>query len=540
MKKFLALLLSCLMLVSIMTACGEKAPAGGDQGGEKVLNMRLAKGLLATDWAATTNISDMQITWVQVFEGLYGMDEANGGYYELLADNIDIDETGTVYTITLIDAKFQNGDPLKASDVVFSYGVAKENPRFNYVTSFINKIEAKDDKTVVMTLDYPYSAIAHTFWSIKIYNEKEYTAAGDKFGTVPHKAGTGPYYIDQYDVSTGVTLKAFEDYHGGKAAIDTVNYKVITENSAAVIAFENGELDYFTDVPLSDWENIKAAAGEEDCDLAKGNNIRFMSINYLSDTNNGILGNEKVREAIFHAVNKDAVVAVATGGYGQVAYEYMPSDYVATAPKVSDGKFATYDFDAEKVKSLLKEAGFTDADIAAGINVGTILTYGEQTADKGKAQIVIQDNLKACGLIANVECAEAANVTPRMYAQNYDIAIFADSGNYDYNNIRQQVHSESTGMYIVDFAAKGASVEGTNKTSPFNWQRLEELVDLGVATADTAARYDIYTELWSIVMDTKTILPLYHQATGIAWSDRINVETINPTYYHLVDFSWAE
>jgi NAD(P)-dependent dehydrogenase (short-subunit alcohol dehydrogenase family) len=71
-------------------------------------------------------------------------------------------------------------------------------------------------------------------------------------------------------------------------------------------------------------------------------------------------------------------------------------------------------------------------------------------------------------------------------------------------------------------------------------ERLEELVKLGVETDDTAARYDLYTELWSIVMDTKTILPLYHQATGIAWSDRINVETINPTYYHLVDFSWAE
>lgn len=538
MKKFLALLLSCLMLVSVMTACGEKAPVDGDEGTEKVLNMRLAKGLLATDWAATTNTSDMQITWVQVFEGLYGMDEANGGYYELLADDIQVSPDGKEYTITLIDAKFQNGETLKASDVVFSYGIAKENARFNYVTSFINNIEAKDDKTVVMTLDYPYSAIAHTFWSIKIYSQKEYEAAGDKFGTEPHKAGTGPYYIDEYDVSTGVTLKAFEDYHGGKAAIDTVNYKVITENAAAVIAFENGELDYFTDVPLSDWANIAAAAGEDDCDLAKGNNIRFMSINYLSETNNNILGNEKVREAIFCAINKDAVVKVATSGYGQVAYEYMPSDYVATSPKVSDGKFATYDYDAEKVKSLLKEAGFSDAEIEAGINIGTILTYGEQTADKGKAQIVIQDNLKACGLIAEVECAEAANVTPRMYAQEYDIAIFADSGNYDYNNIRQQVHSESTGMYIVDFAAKGASAEG--KTSPFNWQRLEELVDMGVATADTAERYEIYTELWSIVMDTKTILPLYHQATGIAWSDRINVETINPTYYHLVDFSWAE
>ena len=164
MKKFLALLLSCLMLVSVLSACGEKKPVEGQET-EKVLNMRLAKGLLATDWAATTNTSDMQITWVQVFEGLYGMDEANGGYYNLLADKIDVSDDGKTYTITLIDAKFQNGETLKASDVVFSYGVAKQNARFNYVTSFINNIEAKDDKTVVMTLDYPYSAIAHTFWS---------------------------------------------------------------------------------------------------------------------------------------------------------------------------------------------------------------------------------------------------------------------------------------------------------------------------------------------------------------------------------------
>ena len=135
MKKFLALLLSCLMLVSVLSACGEKKPVEGQET-EKVLNMRLAKGLLATDWAATTNTSDMQITWVQVFEGLYGMDEANGGYYNLLADKIDVSDDGKTYTITLIDAKFQNGETLKASDVVFSYGVAKQNARFNYVTSF--------------------------------------------------------------------------------------------------------------------------------------------------------------------------------------------------------------------------------------------------------------------------------------------------------------------------------------------------------------------------------------------------------------------
>ena len=47
-------------------------------------------------------------------------------------------------------------------------------------------------------------------------------------------------------------------------------------------------------------------------------------------------------------------------------------------------------------------------------------------------------------------------------------------------------------------------------------------------------------ELWSMIMDTKTILPLYHGAVGIAWSDRVKIDSINPFYYHLTDISWAK
>ena len=548
MKKILSLLLVCLMLVSLTVGCG--GGSGGSSGGEsagssstgapdaassgeKVLHMRLLKPLQATDWAATTNTVDMQITWVQVFEGLYGMDEVNGGYYNLLAKDIQVSEDGLTYTITLQDATFQNGDPLTADDVVFSYNKAKEISRFNYVTSFINKVEATDDKTVVMTLDYPYSAIAHTFWSIKIYSQREYeevVASGKEFGTEAHKAGTGPYYISDYDLASGVTLKAYDGYWGGAPEIKTVEYRVISEDSAAVIAFENGELDYFTDVPLSDWSNVEAAAGDN-CSLVKGNNIRFLAINYLSPTNNNILGNQKVREAIFYAINKDDIVAASTSNLGEPAYEYMPSEYVATSPSVKDGKFTTYDFNLEKAHQCLLDAGFSEEEIAAGIDVGTILTYGANTAEKGKATVVIQANLAAAGMKAEVEVGEAANVTPRMYAQDYDLAIFGDSGNYDYNNIRQQVHSESVGMYLVRYK---------DEKSPFDWERLEELVDAGVATSDVQERYDIYTELWSIIMDTTTILPLYHMPVGIAWSKNISVDNVNPTYYHITDFHWAQ
>lgn len=530
-KKICSIILSAVLVFALFTGCGDKSgTAGGD---DDTLYLRLSSPLQSTDWQQVSNLDGNKITNTQLFEGLYGIDETEGGYYNLLAKNIEISEDEKVYTIELVDATFQNGDPMTAEDVVFSYNLAMENSKYGYVTSMIDKIEAKDDKTVVLTLKYPYAAIAHTFFTIKIISEREYNEiaeSGGTFGTAPHKAGTGPYYVTEYDVSAGVTLEAYEDYWQGAPDIKKVEYRVITDDAAAVIAFENGEIDYLTDAPLSEWENIEKSAGDN-CELVKANDITFLGINYKSKSNNSILANEKVREAIFYAVNKAGIVQSSTSGLGTVAYEYMLPEYVPTSPKASDSGFKTYDYDEEKCHQCLLDAGFTEEEIAEGIPVGTILTYPSDNSPKGKAAVVIQDCLKQNGMIAEVEIREAAACSNDLYGQNYDICIFSDSGNYDYNNIRQQLHSESVGMAVVNYKDD----KGT-----FDWQYMEDLIDKGVATTDTDERREIYTELWSYAMDTKTILPLYHSAVGIAWSDRINVEKLNPTYYHLTDFSWAE
>ncbi|WP_130863469.1 ABC transporter substrate-binding protein [Bacilliculturomica massiliensis] len=535
MKKLLALVLVLAMALTVFAGCGggDSGSGSGGTADDSTLRIRLRTALQSADWQQCAVFESSQIIWVQVFEGLYGMDEAHGGYYNLLAKNIDVSEDGLTYTVDLVDATFQNGDPLTAEDVAYSYGVAMENPRFDYVTSMINNVKAVDDKTVVITLDYPYSAISHTFWTIKVYSKREYEEAkanGVEFGTVPHTAGTGPYIITEYDVSAGLKLKAYENYWKGAPDIKNVEYRLITEDSAAVIAYENGELDYLTNVPLSDWDNIKKAAGDN-CELIKNNDVLFVGINWASPTNNNILGNQKVREAIFYAVNKANIIKAATSDYGTPAYEYMPSEYVATSPKVSDGKFKTFDYDKDACHQALLDAGYTEDEIKAGIDVGTILTYGTETSEKGKAAVVLQACLAENGMKAQVELGESAPITARMYDQDYDIAIYYDSGNYDYNNIRQQLHSESKGMYIIRYKADN---------SPFNWQRMEELITMGVSTADEKERYDIYTELWNMTMETATILPLYHSALGVAWSDRIDIGDVNPSFYHITDFSWTE
>lgn len=523
--RVISLILVVFMVVGIITGCSNNKAAGtnqesnsGSQGNaaDKALRLRLNASLTSLDWEQTTNTRDMKV-WHQMFEGLYGMDEANNGYYQELAKKVDISEDQKVYTITLQDGvKFQNGDALKASDVVFSYTRAMKNSKFNYLTSMISDVVAVDDATVKITLKTPYSPIGHTFYCIKIMSEREVTEQGDKFGTIPHKAGTGAYYVTEYDVANGVKLKAFDGYWRGAPAIKAINYVVISDESAAVIAYENHELDYFEDAPLTDWKSLTEVAGKNNT-LIKGNNIMFMAINYLSP--NKALANDKVRKAIFYAINKSDINLAVSNGLGAEATQYMPSEYVATSPV--DG-FETYGYNAELSKKLLAEAGYPN-----GLDVGTILTYGAGTSNNAKMAQVLQANLAEVGIKAAVSVMEAAVVTPKLYAQDYDICVFADSGNYDFNNIRQQVHSESKGMYVVKY-----------KDGPFNWQRLEELVDLGVAEIDTQKRKDYYTELWSIVMDSATILPCLHRPVAIVWASDLEIGKPVPTYYKVRTFSW--
>ncbi len=482
----------------------------------KPIKLRLIASLSSLDWEHSTSMRDMKV-WHQMFEGLYGMDEAKNGYYLELAKKVDLSKDQKVYTIALRDqVKFQNGDPLKASDVVFSYKRAMKNPKFNYLTSPISDVAAVNDGTVKITLNKPYSPIAHTFFSIKIVCEKEVESQGAKFGTIPHKAGTGPYYVSSYNIATGVKLEGFKDYWRGAPAIPEVEYVVIPDDTSAVIAFQNGELGYLEDVPLSAWKDVTKAAGDH-AKLIKGNNIMFMAVNWASP--HKALANLKVRQAICYAINKHDINLAVCDGLGAEATQYMPSEYVPTSP---DKGFQTYPYDPGKAKKLLAEAGF-----AKGVDVGAVMTYGTSTSNNAKMAQVIQADLANVGINATVQVAEAAIITPKLYGQDYDICVFADSMNYDFNNIRQQVHSESKGMFVVKYAG-----------GPFDWQKIESLVDQGAAVADVAKRRAIYTQLWSMVMDTATILPCLHRPVGVVWSKGLDIGQPVPSFYKVRTFSF--
>lgn len=532
MKKLLSFALSVVMALGLFAGCGEKQTNDNNPGSpgqnneDRTLVVRKSINMVSTDYALTTTSEDMAVLWTHVFQGLYGIDEAAGDYRKELAKDVTISEDGLIYTITLVDANFQNGDPLKASDVVFSYNRAMENARFNSVTEMLDKVEALGDKTVQITLKYPYSPISHTFFSVRICSEREVTEAGDLFGTQPHKAGTGPYYIESYDPAGTVVLKANEDFYGGAPAIKTIRLVTISDDSAAVIAFENGEIDFMTNAPTAEWDALVEASNG--CNtVLQGNNIRVLYINYKSPTNNNVLGNEYVRKAICYAINKDAINTVAAGGLGNVTTEFIPSSYVATSP--DESTFETYPYSVEKAKEMLRLAGYSDTEIANGINIGMISTYGSATGEKAKAAQVIQSNLREVGLIAEIEVQDSTVICPRFRAFDYDLGIYGDSGNYDFNNIRQQVLVDG-GYQALDYS----------DSSVLDYEKAKELLQEGVELTDTQERLAVYTELWNMVMDTATIYPFMNMPVCVVWSEGLNPgdATQSPTYYHFDTMSW--
>ena len=177
---------------------------------------------------------------------------------------------------------------------------------------------------------------------------------------------------------------------------------------------------------------------------------------------------------------------------------------------------------SDKARELLAEAGYPD-----GVDAGTILTGGDSTSNNAKMAQVLQANLAEVGINVEVQTMDISVVTEMWHNQEFDICVFSDSGNYDFNNIRQQVDSESVGMYCIKY-----------KDGPFDWQRIEELVDLGASTSDVDTRLEYYTELWSIVMDTATILPVINTPVGIVWSEDLDIGDPVPTYYELKNFAW--
>ena len=473
MKKYISLFLAALMLLSLLAGCGKKSD-GGD--GTRTLVLRNTAGLSTNDPHATTNTHDYTV-FENIYEGLYDLNEATGGYDLRLAEKVEANDDATEYTVTLKQGvKFHNGETMTADDVVFSYAHAQKDAHMGSYCRPLDHVE---------------------------------------------KVGTGPYMWDEnnYNPLSSWSAVAFEDYHRGKAKIEKITWNVIADDTSAITALQNGELDYMV-VPISYWEDIKAS-NKFNCVEKESNEVMLFCINVESKTHGELLRNDNIRLAMMYALDRDGINKLVCDGYGTPTYMYINPNYAAAAP-ASDSLKNPIPYNLQKAKELLAQEGYPD-----GIDIGEFNVAAGRNENFG---VAVQAQLEAAGIKSTLVVSDYNVAGDRNVAQEYDICIAYDCGNYDFNNFEQQSSSAAIGLTNVLF--NGPSGKFNDLSAKF-----DEWLKEGSSTADEAKRLEIYTEMYNAYYDTHTQVPLINLPSCVAYSKDLNAIAV-PTDYRVYDWSW--
>ncbi len=219
--------------------------------------------------------------------------------------------------------------------------------------SVITKVEKTDDYTVKFTLSAPQAPflanLAMDFFAIS--SPKAIQDNGEDYGTPSVGAvGTGPFVFVEWVEGDHITVKANEDYWGGRPTLDQIIWRVIPDDSARFLALKSGDIHGLEQATAEDLAT--AAADPELQVLTKPPlNTSYVAFNYRIKEFQDI----KVREAVAHAINKEPLVKSFFGQYGQVAKTLIPSSMWGFNDAIED-----FAYDPEKSKALLAEAGFPD------------------------------------------------------------------------------------------------------------------------------------------------------------------------------------
>ncbi len=395
-----------IALISVMAllaaACGGGTAASSQK--EVIIGLQLEPPTL--DLTASPAAGIPQVLLYNVYEGLVKLDEA-GAIQPLLAESWELNDDGTEYTFSLVEAQFHNGDPFTADDVVFSInnviGEGSEHP-FKETLASIESVEAVDERTVKITLS-AFSANLLFFLTQGQGVILNQNAIAD-IATNPD--GTGPFMFDNQVPGDSITLVANTDYWGTAAPLEQVTYRYINDPNALNNAMLAGDIDILAGVSAP--ELLESFQDNSDFDVYTGltNGEVTLAINGA----NAPLDDLRVRQAINTAIDSQAIIDGAYFGYGtQIGSHTTPLDpYYIDLTDV-------YPYDPDEARNLLAEAGVEDLTLRLLLPPVSYATRGGE---------IVASQLEDVGINVEISNVEWGVWLEDVFnGDNYDLSIVA-------------------------------------------------------------------------------------------------------------------
>lgn len=290
------------------------------------------------------------VLYSNVFEGLTRF-MGDGSVVPGLAESWDISEDGTIYTFHLHDGvKFHDGTTMDAEDVKFSLDRARAEDSANAQKALfagIADVTVVDPLTVKVTLEAPNGSFLFNM----AWGDAVIVAPESIEGIKQHPVGTGAFKFAEWVQGDKIVLDKNPDYWGTPAKLDEATFKFISDPTAAFAAMMAEDVDVFTAFPAP--ENLPMFEADPRFQVLIGSTEGETIL--ATNNKRAPFDNVKVREAMAHAIDRQALIDGAMFGYGTpIGTHFAPHNpaYVDLTAQSA--------YDPELSKKLLAEAGFPD------------------------------------------------------------------------------------------------------------------------------------------------------------------------------------
>ena len=447
------------------------------------------------------NTRELVIMGNTVWDGLLFRNLKTGEYEPLLATSYKWVDSTTIDFELRDDVVFHDGSKFGPEDVVYTVNFVSDADNGVLTQAnvkFLKSAEKTGPNSVRIHLKEPFpAALAYFAQTVFMMPEGHYDSAKDgadgkkDYGTVKAN-GTGPYKMVDVVAGDRVEMVRNENYFKngpkGQAAIGKLTFRTIKEMNTQIAELLTGGVDWIWDVPKDQAEKLGERGGTTVTN-AKTMRISYIAFDVDGDSGEKAFTDKRVREAVAHAINRKSIVENLVGPASVVIDSACHPDQFGCAQDVKK-----WDYDPEKAKALLKEAGYGD------------------------------------GLTTDIYAYRQREFTEAVIGDLANIGIQANLKFMQYRALRHLVWKGTTPLHhmtwgsnsVPDISASTGHFFSGGKDDPAKDPDVVEALQKGDTSTDPAVRKEAYKKALSIISSELYWLPMFTYAKYYAYSEDLD------------------
>lgn len=415
--------------------------------------------------------------------------------------------------------EFHNGEPFNADTVLAWFErlqtltdrIEGYNSSIGHIPA-VESVEKVDDYTVRFLTEIPDPVLPRRLSSyFLLIPPKQYIEenGGDQ-ALFDKTVGTGPYKFVEWVKDDHLLLEANEDYWGGAPAIKQIEIRPVPEASARFAALQAGEAQIADAIPPAVMPQVEEAANLDIRSVPEATRTYWW---YITSENSEPLGDVKVRQALNYAVDKQALIDELLSGHAKQTAS------IVTFQSFGYCDVPEYEYDPEKARELLSEAGYADGfDLTINYSPGHYLAQDEIVQATGNylQEVGINVEYQTFEWLTYLDEIFTKNLTGIFYVGKTNLAVDAD---YMFREF------EPDANFGWPFPLQGEGME-------LYQQERQEM--------DPEQRAELACDLQKWFRDQAGVLFLWQQDIVFAASNEVDWQPRGDGFLYGVDMQWAQ